>query len=155
MKGDTNMTTVEALKNLYTALGGDEADVADLKLNPEVVEALAGLDIGGGGGTLRTVYADTSGAHGGDGQPSTPFGLFLDEELTEGMTKEEIIELMGSRFIIEDINTSQGYNIQMCPVAMLVSAEGAEEDAAEIATFTLGEGLAAIYLGYYNGGAMV
>ena len=80
MKGDTNMTTVEALKNLYTALGGDEADVADLKLNPEVVEALAGLDIGGG--EKLSLYFDPSESHG-SGLPLDPFILYEDEEFSK------------------------------------------------------------------------
>lgn len=35
------MTNVEALKNLYVALGGNEADVANLTINADVIEAMA------------------------------------------------------------------------------------------------------------------
>lgn len=34
-------TTVEALKNLYAALGGTAADVADITLIPDMVNAIA------------------------------------------------------------------------------------------------------------------
>lgn len=35
--------TVDALKNLYVALGGDVADVADLTLIPDAINAIAGF----------------------------------------------------------------------------------------------------------------
>lgn len=34
-------TTVDALKNLYVALGGEAADVADITLIPDMINALA------------------------------------------------------------------------------------------------------------------
>lgn len=37
------MTTVEALKELFTALGGSEEDVKAITTNPEMVHALAGI----------------------------------------------------------------------------------------------------------------
>ena len=37
------MTNVEALKNLYTALGGNAADVADAVTNVDVLNAIAGF----------------------------------------------------------------------------------------------------------------
>lgn len=42
------MTNVEALKNLYTALGGNAADVADAVTNVDVLNAIAGY-LGGEG----------------------------------------------------------------------------------------------------------
>ena len=36
------MTNVEALKNLYVALGGSRAEVADLSITPDVINAIAG-----------------------------------------------------------------------------------------------------------------
>lgn len=42
------MTTVEALKSLYTALGGDSADVADINTNPDMINALCDVAAGGG-----------------------------------------------------------------------------------------------------------
>ena len=36
------MTNIEALKNLYVANGGDRADVEDMNLSSEVINALAG-----------------------------------------------------------------------------------------------------------------
>ena len=43
-------TNVQALKNLYEQLGGNPADVADISTNADMINAIAGLDIGGGGG---------------------------------------------------------------------------------------------------------
>lgn len=36
-------TTVDALKNLYVALGGEAADVADITLIPDMINAIADL----------------------------------------------------------------------------------------------------------------
>ena len=44
------MTILEALKNLYVAMGGTASDVADLKLNAELISALSDVATGGGGG---------------------------------------------------------------------------------------------------------
>lgn len=48
------MGNVEALKALYVALGGDEADVENLTLNSEVIAAIATL-AGAAGGMLPAV----------------------------------------------------------------------------------------------------
>lgn len=45
-------TNVQALKNLYAALGGTPADVADINLIPDMINAISGLDIGGGSGAV-------------------------------------------------------------------------------------------------------
>lgn len=47
------MTIVEALKNLYAALGGDAADVADVVNNAEMVNKIAEL-VESGGAVLPT-----------------------------------------------------------------------------------------------------
>lgn len=49
------MDNVQALKNLYEQLGGDPADVADVSTNADMINAIAGLDIGGGGGSTDFV----------------------------------------------------------------------------------------------------
>lgn len=36
-------TTVDALKNLYVVLGGEAADVADITLIPDMINAIADL----------------------------------------------------------------------------------------------------------------
>lgn len=51
-------TNVQALKNLYVQLGGDPADVADISTNAGMINAIAGLDIGGG--TVDQTYDPTS-----------------------------------------------------------------------------------------------
>jgi hypothetical protein len=51
-KGGFNMTNVEALKNLYVKLGGSAEDVENVSLSSDMIEAIAGLDIGGGSGGL-------------------------------------------------------------------------------------------------------
>lgn len=45
-------TTVDALKNLYAALGGDASDVADLNVIPDVINAIAGLGAIAGAGAI-------------------------------------------------------------------------------------------------------
>lgn len=74
------MTTVDALKRLYISLGGNEDDVAELNLNPEVVEALSELSIGGG--ATKTYYFDSQGNHG-TGIVIDPFILYEDTEFTK------------------------------------------------------------------------
>ena len=49
------MGNVEALKALYVALGGDPADVENLTLNSEVIEALATVAAVVAAGTLPEV----------------------------------------------------------------------------------------------------
>ena len=49
------MDNVQALKNLYEQLGGNPADVADISTNADMINAIAGLDIGGGGGTANAL----------------------------------------------------------------------------------------------------
>ena len=40
-------TIVDALKGLYVALGGSADDVADVTLNPDMIDAITGLVSGG------------------------------------------------------------------------------------------------------------
>lgn len=53
-------TNVQALKNLYATLGGNPADVVEISTNAEMIDAIAALDIGGGGGTVDQTYNPTS-----------------------------------------------------------------------------------------------
>lgn len=55
-------TIVEALQDLYVALGGKESDVSGLKLNPDVIEQIAALVDGGALNELPAV----TGADAGD-----------------------------------------------------------------------------------------
>ncbi len=53
---------LQALTALYVKLGGTAADVANITTIPAMIKAIAGLDIGGGGGSsLPTVTADDNG----------------------------------------------------------------------------------------------
>lgn len=52
--------TIQALTNLYVALGGDAADVAGIVLIPDMINAIAAL-IATGGGRLPAVGADDNG----------------------------------------------------------------------------------------------
>ena len=47
-------TTVAALKNLYVALGGEAADVADITLIPDMINAIAAV-----AGSVATAAAKT------------------------------------------------------------------------------------------------
>jgi hypothetical protein len=54
-------TTVDALKALYVALGGTAADVADLTLIPDVINAIAEFVSDGGTAELPAVTAENDG----------------------------------------------------------------------------------------------
>jgi hypothetical protein len=54
-------TTVDALKALYVALGGTAADVADLTLIPDVINAIAEFVSDGGTVELPAVTAENDG----------------------------------------------------------------------------------------------
>lgn len=55
------MTTVDALKALYVALGGTASDVADLTVIPDVINAIAGLITDGTTKELPAVTAEDNG----------------------------------------------------------------------------------------------
>jgi hypothetical protein len=55
------MTNVEALKTLYTALGGSSDTVAGMTTNAEVITAIAAVVSAGGGSVLPAVTADDNG----------------------------------------------------------------------------------------------
>lgn len=55
------MTTVEALRALYVALGGDADAVADLVIIPDVIAAIATLASSGLPGSLPSVTATDEG----------------------------------------------------------------------------------------------
>ena len=55
------LSTVQALKKLYVTLGGNAADVADITLIPDMINAIAALDITGGTSELPEVTADDNG----------------------------------------------------------------------------------------------
>lgn len=77
------MTNLEALKNLYVAMGGTASDVADLKLNAELISALSDVATGGGGG----------GGGGDSGTFVVNFDMIMGEEpeFTADKTYAEII----------------------------------------------------------------
>lgn len=54
-------TTVEALKGLYAALGGTAADVADITLIPDMIDAIAEHIGTGGAAELPTVTTTDNG----------------------------------------------------------------------------------------------
>lgn len=54
-------TIVEALQDLYVALGGKESDVSGLKLNPDVIEQIAALVNGGALNELPAVTIEDAG----------------------------------------------------------------------------------------------
>lgn len=56
------MTNVEALKNLYVALGGSAADVANLDSNAAIINILGNVAGGGGGANGFVLTENESGA---------------------------------------------------------------------------------------------
>ena len=55
------MTTVEALKNLYVALGGDADNVADVDLIPDMIAKIATVAASATGAELPEVTAVDNG----------------------------------------------------------------------------------------------
>lgn len=55
------MTTPEALRDLYTALGGSSADVANLAITPELISALANAAATIAAAALPTVSSANNG----------------------------------------------------------------------------------------------
>lgn len=53
--------TIQALQNLYVALGGDADDVADLAIIPDMINALAALISSGATAELPVVDTDDNG----------------------------------------------------------------------------------------------
>lgn len=53
--------TVEALKELYIALGGNATNVADITLTPDMIKAIAAHISGGGAAELPTVSSANNG----------------------------------------------------------------------------------------------
>lgn len=53
--------TIQALQNLYVALGGDLADVADLVIIPDMINAIAAHIGSGGAAELPAVTASDNG----------------------------------------------------------------------------------------------
>ena len=53
--------TVDALKALYAALGGNSTDVADITLIPDMVNAIAALVQSGGTAELPSVKSTDNG----------------------------------------------------------------------------------------------
>lgn len=53
--------TVEALKELYTALGGNATNVANITLIPDMIEAIAAHISGGGAAELPNVTVADNG----------------------------------------------------------------------------------------------
>lgn len=53
--------TVEALKELYIALGGNAPNVADITLIPDMIKAIAAHISGGGAAELPTVTTADNG----------------------------------------------------------------------------------------------
>ena len=53
--------TVDALKALYVALGGSSADVADITLIPDMINAIATLVQSGGTAELPSVKSTDNG----------------------------------------------------------------------------------------------
>ena len=55
--------TIDALRNLYVALGGEAEDVANLVIIPELIDAIASLEGGGGGGGKHTITANCTNCY--------------------------------------------------------------------------------------------
>ena len=54
-------TTIDALKNLYVALGGTASNVADIVIIPDMINAIAALITSGATAELPAVSATNNG----------------------------------------------------------------------------------------------
>lgn len=59
------MTTVEALKSLYTAMGGNLEDVTNISTNPDMINALCDVASGGNPNTVETITGTVAEPWGG------------------------------------------------------------------------------------------
>lgn len=53
--------TIDALRNLYVALGGDSADVQNITIIPDMIDAIATHVSGGGAAELPAVTTTDNG----------------------------------------------------------------------------------------------
>ena len=83
------MTTVEALKSLYTALGGDSADVADISTNPDMINALCEVASGMQQITIETIV----------GTVAEPWGDHSYSDLVAGISNKTLIVKIESDYL--------------------------------------------------------
>lgn len=61
--GEEVRSKVGALKNLYEALGGDKEDIKGTSTVAQMIDEIAKLDLGGGGGDIETVTVHVRGVN--------------------------------------------------------------------------------------------
>lgn len=90
------MTNVEALKAVYTAIGGDAADVANAKTTAKVIEKISEIATPGGGG-----------GGGGENIISKPAKWYMDQYhkgikcKTAGYTFQDLIDDLASGKLVD------------------------------------------------------
>ena len=96
-------TTVKALQNLYTALGGAAADVENINVTPDMINAIAGIAGGSSGGfTIKTGTAEFTTDNYGTGSITFPsdFAGFIQPRQTAinggGIAKAVMQTAMGN-----------------------------------------------------------
>lgn len=92
--------TVEALKELYIALGGNAANVANITLTPDMIKAIAAHISGGGAAELPTVTAADNGkvltVSGGKWAAVTPIA---ELPTVTGSNNGEILTVSGGNWV--------------------------------------------------------
>lgn len=114
-------TIVEALKDLYVALGGKEQDVANLVLNPDVIEKIAAAagdavkpelpSLTGNAGKFLKVDSDAEGVEwaeaGGGGSGGNVINLEENSEYALNMKYSDIVDALNEhKQIIVWVNAS-------------------------------------------------
>lgn len=87
-------TVAQALENVYTALGGDRTDLDTLVL-PEVIDLVAPLIQGGGGGTTFPTFTENNDKWSCDLTYAQTYALFLSDGIKSAIpctVNGEVIE---------------------------------------------------------------
>lgn len=93
--------TIDALRNLYVALGGEAEDVANIVIIPELIDAIASLE--GGGGGVHTITANCTGCV-----------YYGPKKIAEGESAVLLIEnTIAKNFGGDDVSVSGAYAQRM------------------------------------------
>lgn len=94
------MLIVEALKKLYTKLGGSAADVANIDLNAEMVDKIADVAGGGSGGGVFVVTATNE-----------------DDVITFNKTWQEVHDALSNNIpVFVRVSVDDGAGLALTPV---------------------------------------
>ena len=88
--------TIDALKNLYVAMGGNEEDDANLSLTPDMINAIAAIQGQGGGGAVTAMLTGTL-------DPDTGDLIWTCDK-----TNEELVAAISEKKVVQAVATISG-----------------------------------------------